>query len=724
MKKYLILFITLLIGLSFWIVYNDFSHNELQNIREIEGRIAEPFIIPNDLYLSSPEITIPILQDTASQHGVNIFRSSQMANDEINKFIYLSSETRLWDEITVRNDEVIVFGNRASVNIYDLEEAFATLMVTGRYYAELPYNVSLEDFLETFVYNINVSFGFDFEVDTIFTVEEFLLGSASGGMIFHGMGIELLLLAILALITLIIGIYYVASQGKKISIMKLNGFKTFTIWKQVVGKTVVSSAILLSGLSIAIGVVIGLIFHNHDFIQTVAIRQIIILIGIVTSSLLICLVIKRIHIGLGVKNKNNKKFIFAFNTLIKLGLTILVLVLGSDVWNQFMDIKEQEQAISSWAIGDDFGTFFPLMVGNDDRSAHDGAVPSEIAMQVDLYPILNEMGSIFINAKSFEEWDFENNGMGGGSINRLTVIDSWRKMRVNPNYLNAFPILDANGNVIDIPEDEERVIFLVPEHYQYAYDELMYFFADSRMMMISATRGWLRTEVSDEVENAEIYIIWTQSNQDIFSFNPEVFPENNNYIVDPVMQVVTLGNGVGADREIILGGGASDPIKVNLINGSLSETVEYLNPILVELELDDNLPHLVTLNESALSRIAELRTLLNFLLGVIAVVAFVAVALSLQNTVLYFNQKRQKFIINRVFGTSFVKTYGAFIRYFVILWTLQIGASFIGMTLFDEEDTLAITVVLFFFLVDGFLSIIMIRHMERKNKMAVIKGEA
>lgn len=728
MKKYLILFITLVTGLSFWIVYNDFSHNELQNIREIEGRIAEPFMIPNDWYLVNPNVTIPILQDTASGHGVNIFRNSQMEIDEINKFIYLSNETRFWDEITVRNDEVVVFGNRANVNIYELEEAFTTLMVAGRYYAELPHNVSLEDFLETFVYNLNVHFELDFETDDLFTIEEFLFSNA-GGMTFHGMGIEIPLLVVLAFITLIIGIYYVASQSKKISIMKLNGLKILTIWQQVVGKTVISSAIILSGISIVIAVVIGLIFHNYDFVQTVAIRQIIILIGIITSSLLICLVIKRIHIGLGVKNKNSKKFIFGFNTIIKLGLTVLVLVLGSEMWNQFIDIREQEQSISSWAIGEDFGVFPYLMIGNDVRGAYDGAVPNEIAMQVDLYPILNEMGSIFINARSFEEWDLEVNGTTEESINRLPInewrdTETWRRMRVNPNYLNAFPILDTNGEVINISEDEKRVIFLVPEHYQDAYDELMDFFTDTRMGMISGTRGWLRTEVPEAIANAEIQIIWTQSNQNIFSFNPDVFPDNNNYIIDPIMQVVTIGNGVGADREIILGGGARDPIKVNLINGSTSETFEYLYPILIELELNDNLPHLVTVNESVLSRLAELQTMLNILLGGIAVITFVTVALSLQNIVLYFNQKRQKFIINRVFGTSFAKTYGKFINYFVILWILQIGASFIGMTLFNDEGVLVIVVILFFILVDGLLSIIMIRNMERKNKMAVLKGDA
>lgn len=174
------------------------------------------------------------------------------------------------------------------------------------------------------------------------------------------------------------------------------------------------------------------------------------------------------------------------------------------------------------------------------------------------------------------------------------------------------------------------------------------------------------------MKNQQIKIIWLANGQKIFSFDLDVFPTENNMIIDPIIQVVTEKNSVCADRDSILGSGYRDPLKMRLLNRDAALTYRALEPELQRLKLDDNLKHLVTVDQFVLQEIYNLQRGMNELwlisLGLLAGLLILVV----QNLIIFFSKYQRKFIVRRLFGTDFFRTYREYILLFSATWALQI----------------------------------------------------
>lgn len=740
MKKVLIVFLALVSSVALWMSYSDHSQSEFRRIQNLAGSVGEPFRIPADLIYGGT--MFPLLEASAQELGVNVFRTSQIGADEINHFALVTGETAFWDGLKLRSGKFLGasdheflstvatgeesqvgqlahFGNVAQVNVLPLARAYDVLLFSGRYYAELPDGVSLEQFLEVFVQRVNAFYESNVGplVDP-FTVNEFLVEDVQN---FASFGLGFLpFIGLLAIVTVIAGVYFAASQGKKISILKLNGLKTMTVWWLVLGRLVVFSMLMISVSILAIALMVSFHFQRFEWFQHVIFQQTLIFFAAVLLSFGVVPMIKRISIGQGIKNKNSTRFVFILNTLIKLGLATFVIGSGLWVWEQFQTIRQQERQLASWSMSEDYGTLFPFF-GSAGRG-RDYEIEMETAMFEGLFPLLEEMGSLLVNTSSYEAWDLEVNGMRGGSINRFTVIDGWRQMQVNPNYLRAFPLKDIGGNVIGIDDEEERVIVLIPEHYRGYEQEIIASINETRQSRINWSEIYFDRPISDVLRDAETYVIWMPSHQQVFSFNPEVMPDRGNYLVDPIIQVMTRGNAVGVELvSMARGGGARDPWKVRLLDGDARLTYEQMLPYLQAFGLDDNFPGLVTINEAMLETISQLRMFMNFALWALAVMFVIFTALSLQNTVLFFRQYRQKFVIERVFGTSFWRTYKRYFMYLGGTWILQLPLVWAASAVLGLQMSWLVLALVP--TVEVVLSVLIVQRLERKNKLAVLKGE-
>jgi putative ABC transport system permease protein len=84
----------------------------------------------------------------------------------------------------------------------------------------------------------------------------------------------------------------------------------------------------------------------------------------------------------------------------------------------------------------------------------------------DLYPVLNRMGALLINAQAYEEDNLSLNKYSQG-IKSITV---------NPNHLHEFSVNDTHGNPVQVSEDTSDWILLVPEKYHDQEQEILSFF--------------------------------------------------------------------------------------------------------------------------------------------------------------------------------------------------------------------------------------------------------
>jgi|GEM_PF-4992179 len=741
MKKYLIIFLILLMGLSFVSVYNQYSRQEFRRIRNLEEEFAELFMIPDDIELMIPEVTYPLLFEIVEDLEVNIFRTSQISENEIHKFVLLTNETEFFDHLTIKSGSrlsiadtqdhslflstietgdpnqighVTYFGDTAAVTIAPLITAFQTLPVAGRYFAELPTNVDLETFLQSFASRINevweAHHGEPLRIP--YEIQDFIVEDNSNESTSFHLQTTDEIVVLTFIMTLVTGIYYIASQGKKISILKLNGFSDGKIWNAVVVKLVNQVFSLTIGVSLVISLILASYYQNFNFMLSIIIRQLFMYGIMLFFSLSIFINLKRIPISQGVKNRNDTYFVFKLNTILKMGLTVIVLFIGSSIVQTYEGIRQQETALKNWEVSESFGVFGAWYFGNDDTEELWEA--QEWTIMNELYPIINQMGGILA-----EFYDYTEDQLEDADLDYINRIDDYniRYGRVNLNYLESFPLLDIYNQPIVLNENDGEMIILVPEKYKQDEEWLLEFFMEERErpshynLDFEVDSGW------DE----GVRIIWLKNDQPVFSFHPNVFPGNNNEILNPIIQVITETNSFAYERQSVLGQGGRDPMKIKLIDNDPIQTREVLEPKLRELGLDDNLRQIIAVNEAILNQISDLRIEVNLLMFILGMVSIMVLGLALQNTVLFFNFFRQKFVINRVFGIGFFRTYRNYYYYLGKIWLTKILIVIVAAWIFN----LHLLWSLCFFLggVEVFLSILTIFKLEKQNKMVILKGE-
>ena len=253
------------------------------------------------------------------------------------------------------------------------------------------------------------------------------------------------------------------------------------------------------------------------------------------------------------------------------------------------NIQSSYHYLSSLKIGkkeNSYGVFYPLLGGDNDTN--EDMIKSLVTASTELYHELNSQGAILINARDYEE-------------DSLILNQDYKgifSIELNPNYLKEFPLYDELGNQVVIDEQTKDRILLVQAQYKEFEREILDFFEENQWLTYEFDQNNFSKETSFEPK--EIKIIWLKNNQSIFSFNPDVYKEENNMISDTIVEVITEYNSFPTERWGILGGGSTDPLKVKLIDNDPQVTMENLTPLLKELNLDSQLKYLVPANETSI----------------------------------------------------------------------------------------------------------------------------
>ena len=258
-----------------------------------------------------------------------------------------------------------------------------------------------------------------------------------------------------------------------------------------------------------------------------------------------------------------------------------------------------------------------------------------------LYQYLEENGMLLIGTVSYFMEEKEIN----------------RKICVNVNYLQKYPIISVTGQKITISPEETQRVFLVPERLENQFQEIK--------------EHYLHGYFLDESQ-ADFYLI--RSKQEIHTFHPD---EEIIYYPN-VIEVQTRNNSAGNLRQIITGMGHFDPVKVP-ITQSVEETFEPIKKVLEENYLLDNYPVLTPLSEikkvdlqrglgGIKQRSLEILFALYLLITMIAYLVLISLKI-----------KKQKYTIWRLNGISMIKTY----RMIFLPFFIQYGALVLYTTFMD-----------------------------------------
>ncbi|MED4570686.1 DUF1430 domain-containing protein [Brevibacillus agri] len=687
MKRTLSGLLIFIFAVSFLLAYNQAYRTELEQMERAGEGDSAPFRIPNYASFASPTEMYPILLDAAVKAKVNIFRTNidYGVDDEvrIHKYVLLTNSTAFFDSFRLKSGRFLtaqdtqqgnsylstvdsedqeqrgtikMFGSHRLIEIKPLRSAYKHLPVEGQYFIEgsdEQYQQFVDHVINKIVANKLVDQG------TRLTPEDFKGHFYTSGKMEIEADFFTYIRYLIFIVTIIMLVYYVFNESKQIGVMKMHGLSNLHLWYLVIGRLVTVIYILAAVIS----VLAALLMKDTaaHFIVNVILSQLVSYVIALLISLIAYVYIARIKVIDVIKNRKETNGIVTLNTMLKTGCSIFLVLVILPIWNQFDEVRIQEENLKSWERSKDYGVFYPVRVGDDSEDYDRGAYKITATEVTGLYPLLNKMGALFIDARSYRESVL--------LLNRNSR--NIRSISVNLNYLQEFPVYDAQGNPVNISEDTSDFILLVPEKYRNKEKEILDYFTKVRKNLVEVDENRFQVEVPDRVRNQRLSIIWTANNQKIFSFNPEVFPLENNMIVDPIIEK----NSLVADKANMMSGGwGRDPLKVKLINRDSERTFELLEPELKRLKLDDNLTNLISVDQYVLSQIYELkntRTQLTFIsLGLLAGLLVLVV----QNLSVFFSKFQRRFIVRRLFGTGFFKTYQEYMWLLSVTWAIQIGA--------------------------------------------------
>ncbi len=327
-----------------------------------------------------------------------------------------------------------------------------------------------------------------------------------------------------------------------------------------------------------------------------------------------------------------------------------------------------------------------------------------------LYPFLNHRGALYIDATDYEE-----NAL---LLNRDS--NNIRSITVNPNYLKAFPVVDREGQPIQVSEKSEDWVLLVPEQYRDREEDIRHFYERENIRDF-----YLTTD-----QGQKLKIIWLAEGQRIFSSNPDVFPTEQNMIHDPIIHVKTEENHLFTYRSGILGGGLNDPLKLKLVDKDPRLTYKELQPEFDRHQIDDQIKQnsVFTFSQFLSQEVARLkasiRTSLLSMLGLASVFAYLIV----QNLLILFHKHQKRFVVQRLFGIGFFMTYRR-----VFIWWLVTSFAFVVLSFAIDRilglrwitgitDPHVLLVIFSLLSLETLATFLSLTVMERRNKVPVIKG--
>ncbi|MGH0516049.1 bacteriocin-associated integral membrane family protein [Bacillus cereus] len=733
MKKVVVFFLIVASILSGFIAFQQTDHKEFEKMEKVEQRIGKEFVIPDVLGFANPSEIYPILLEAAKESHTNIFRTNVAYHEdeqaEILKYVLLTTETIYFKQFQLSWGDVLKpkdtfqgnaflstvhtkdtkqkgvikdFGDNHVITIKPLQTSYEHLPMAGRYVVEGVDDKSYDAFLKLFSKKLNQHFkpkqyivADDFKRNL--SNNEEALDSPINSLSYIQYMVFIVLLCFL--------IYYVFNEAKRIGVIKMHGVSNLRLWFIVIGRTIASMFVLSIGISVLATAFVKNV--TSGYIYTIMFDQCKTYLIITILSLVSYFYISKIKVNQMIKNRKDTKGIFVFNTLLKVTCSIIFVLLGTSILEQYITVKEKQVNLKNWEKNKDYGVFYPLSVGNDEEQQ--GMHKTESSINGDLYPILNKMGAVLIDSKEYEEIELSRNKDYKGI---------W-SVTVNNNYLREFPLYDIHNQRVQVSEDTENWILLVPEKYQNREKEILRFFEERRKPAIEYEEKRMHREVPNHLRNRKIDIIWIKNNQEIFSFNPDVYKSDNNKIRDEIIEVMTEKNSFVGERDLILGGGAKDPLKIKLIKRDAGLTYKTLEPELKRLGLDDNLRYLVTVDQYISKDIYNLQKTMKILLTVTSGLIVGILFLVTQNIIVYFNKNQQKIVVHRLFGVDFFRTYKGYMLQFVLMWIVQLSICFIVKKEFDLK---LLTVVAMLILIEFTASIIALITMERRNKKTVIKG--
>lgn len=705
MKKVIYLLLIIVSMFSFSLLFENEKLRINNNMERVEQNLSNSYniLLPTSLDKGDQNNVYNTIIDVLKKHNVNIYISKVGPNGEYIKYIYLNdlsyfnnfqiAKGRTLYLEDMESDKFLSSSNTRNENqlglisTFDGKEVFEirtlksiiddNYLLSGNCTVQLLNEDNIDLFIEDLEKSLNIS-----------GIEQVQINSITPEY-YHNQWIIPSMYFIIILLIL----YSILKSYKKYGIQKMLGYSNINIWLKEISTLILIECIILFLVNI---VMVLFLFKDYNiyllqFVKTIfksSINQIIVLFIIASIPFLY---LEKISINEIIKNKLPIKDIIVFNSLLK----IIVIVISFNLFNTTIQNYNSIENLfndnyKSWEKAKDYYVIPNMNIKNGDITLE------ESNNLPDLYFNLNKDGTIMADFTNYLPIKYDYNEP---EYKRDVAI-------VNPNYLKENIIYDINNNPISISEYDDNLILLVPEKYKNIEDEL--------------TNLWNKIKLgygdNTIYSNQKTKIIYTKSNQEIFSYSLDVNPDKGNMVTNSIVRVITEKNGTGFDYGITIGF-EGNPIKIK-VDPKLDYN-EYVYGKLKELGLNKFVEKIVPANDGIAFESKSTYKLLIFIIGGIFLTTFAMLIIIIQTILCFWGQYKRQLAIRHFLGYSTLAKYKEY--FFLIIGTYLIA--FIINT-YNNVLNIYIQVLLslFFLIVDLIFTLCTIKYIDKIKFINIIKG--
>ncbi|MEC2294276.1 DUF1430 domain-containing protein [Bacillus subtilis] len=537
----------------------------------------------------------------------------------------------------------------------------------------------------------------------------------------------LLLLALLSMLILFIGIlYFVIKNRKQLLLQKLWGYsktKSLLTFPKLFLKPLVM--IIICGALLT--VILAFIFNLNDWLS-VYVKMYMRNALIVTFSMMVYTII----VTLILYNNSNisatikggipfKKFQW-LSLGFKLIITILLFNIFASSLSNLFDLKQRLDNQSYW---NKTQTIYKTSFADTGLNYSDLKIDRQKNEKVrKLYHELERHKDAFI-------MDAQNYGilkMNGKTPVYFYTLNttkeneiyspSGRSVTISPNYLKVNTIKGINGKTITekkLTFDQNTLNLLVPKKYAKYKEKILKAYKDQFFFDKVEVDNMYNKEIQQPLntlkkEQLKIKIIYTQNNQEYFTYN-SMLGNNKNNIVDPIAIVFTDN----VDSSVI---GAYATSSLFFSDASKGMAYDHIIPYLDKTDTKELIGSAISVYQELSNQIARIQNqFIQNLIG-LAITLILSVAFLISYIWSYYSANAYRLYLKEIFGYS----YWARNKSLIMLSTVSNCLIGICFSIYYKIYELIGLIVLFIgieMIILYFLSL----YLNRKNMNKILKGD-
>lgn len=663
MKKVTLLIISVIISLTFIVIYNNESEKSFNELLRFEEELENSYevILPASITNQPQKEVYSKIKKVLNETNSNIYYS-RIENQKKIKYIYVTKDEYI--------NKLSIIGRNLNKSDMDTQNYISTRDIVDKNqigklntfskkieYEIRPLNQLIESgyYLDGYVYiNFNSNDNIDGLIDRLekeLQVKEISVNKTNGVEL-QNSSMYLLVNIILYIVIILTIIYSLIKKYKKIAIEKLMGASN----QEIIFKLLKNNSMIYINIVIVISVVLSLIFFENynilywQFIGKLCCVYTIQLILLLTILFVIFQYVKKIKVANMLKNKKQTKEIIIINQVSKIIFLVGFIIIIALCISQYKSteitytdsLKQWEELEGYYSIPTTINQSQGFM--NDDKYW-------EFCKNV--YIDFSNGGGILADFSEYIPFTRE--------IREKETQYQYERDRVtvNPNYLEKYEIYDVFDNRIKIDESETDLIFLVPEKYKEKEKDII--------EMIKR-----RKEIE---ETKEPRIIWTKNNQKLFSMMLEVNSEQGNMVEDPIVKVRTNSNGGIYDYMYIIGM-SDNPYKIKIPDGI--EAKEYIKEVLGKYGESNIIDEVIKANDGIMGKTDNIKEVLMYLAIAISTLGTITLIIIIQSVNNYFEHRKKKLIIYQLNGYRWIDKYNEYLVMVLFTWFIIINSLLIS----------------------------------------------